>query len=99
MILRSKPLWVMFDKVDEFIRIYDSPSYLTLLDSEKYYAICNRVRYHVSLKSGTTYICSHYYTKIKVDSYDFLPKEKRLTLNNVIVFFKLVLNKDKNHYH
>ena len=45
------------------------------------------------------YIFSHYYTKIKVDSYDSLPIEKRLTLHNVIILIKSVLTKDKNHHH
>ena len=48
--------------------------------------------------SGITYIFSHYFTKIKVDSYDYLPIEKRLTLHNVITHIKSVLNKNKNHY-
>ena len=52
-----------------------------------------------SLKSSIKYFFSRYYAKIKVDSYDFLPIEKRLTLHNVIIFIKSVLNKDKNHYY
>ena len=43
------------------------------------------------------YIFSHYYAKTKVDSYDSLPLEKTLALNNVIIFIKSVFNKDKNH--
>ena len=46
-----------------------------------------------------TYIFSFYFMKIKVDSYDSLPTEERLTLNNVIIHIELVLNKDKNHYN
>ena len=43
---------------------------------------------------------SHYNAKIKVDSYDSLPIEKRLTLHNVIILIKSVLNKDKkNQYY
>ena len=53
----------------------------------------------ISLKSDITYIFSHYFTKIKVDSCDSLPIEKRLTLHNVIIHIKSVLNKDKNHYY
>ena len=37
--------------------------------------------------------------KIKVDSYDSLPIEKRLNLYNVIILIKSILNKDKNHYY
>ena len=53
----------------------------------------------ISLKSGITYIFSHYYAKIKVNSYGSLPIEKRLTLHNVIILIKSVQNKDKNHYY
>ena len=53
----------------------------------------------ISQKSGMTYIFSFYFMKIKVDSYDSLPTEKRLALNNVIILIKLVLNKYKNHYY
>ena len=80
-----------------FIRIYDGTRYLTLFGSEKYEAIYNRIRYPISLKSGITYIFSHYFTKIKVDSCDSLPMEKILTFFNVIIHIKSILNKDKNH--
>ena len=66
--------------------------YLVLLDPEKF-------RYLINLKSGNTYIFSPYFAKIKVDSYDSLPIEKILTLHNVIILIKSVLNKDKNHYY
>ena len=46
-----------------------------------------------------TYIFSHYFSKIKVGSYDSLPTEKGLTLHNVINLIKLFVNKDKNHYY
>ena len=67
---------VRFDKIDGFIRIYDATRYLTLFGSEKFDAIYNRIRYLISLKSGIRYIFSHYFAKIKVDSYDSLPIEK-----------------------
>ena len=54
---------------------------LVLVSPEKYNAIYNRNRYLISLKSSITYIFFHYFAKIKVDSYDSLPTEKRLTLN------------------
>ena len=53
----------------------------------------------MSLKSGIAYIFSHYFPKIKVDSYGSLPIEKILTLHNVIIHIKSVLNKDKNTYY
>ena len=88
-LIDPKPLRIRFDKIDGFIRIYDGARYLTLFGSEKYDALCNRIRYLISLKSGIIYIFSHYFGKIKVDSYDFLPIEKKLTLHNVIIFHQI----------
>ena len=51
------------------------------------------------MKSSITYVFSHYYAKIKVGSYDSLPIEKTLTLDNVKILIKSVLNKDQNHYY
>ena len=96
-LINSKPLRIRFFKIDGIIRIYDGTRYLTLFRSEKYDAIYNRIRYLISQKSGITYIFSHNFAKIKVDSYDSLPMEKRLTLHNVIIHIKSVLNKVKNH--
>ena len=98
-LIDPKPLRITFFKIDGIIRIYDGIRYLTLCGSKEYEAIYNRIRYFISQKSGITYIFSHYFAKIKVDSYDSLPIEKRLTLHNVIIHIKSVLNKDKNHYY
>ena len=73
--------------------------YLRLFRSEKYDGIYDRIRYLISLKSGITYTFSHYFAKIKVDSYDSLPTEKIRTLKNVIILIKSVINTDKNHYY
>ena len=51
------------------------------------------------IKSGVTDVYSHDYAKIKVNSYNSSPIEKNLTLHNVIIHIKSVLNKDKNHYY
>ena len=47
-----KPLHVMFDKIDEFIIVYDGTRYLVLFRSGKY--IYNRIRYVIKVKSGIT---------------------------------------------
>ena len=90
---------IRFDKIDGIIRIYDETRYLTFFGTENYDAIYNRIRYLIRPKSNITYIFSHNFAKIKVDSYDSLPIEKILTLHNVIKLIKSVLNKDKNHYY
>ena len=98
-LIDPKSLRIRFDKIDGLMRVYDGTSYLTLFGSEKYDAIYDRIRYLISLKSGITYIFSHDLTKIKVDSYDSLPIENILTLHNVVILIKSVLNKDKNPYY
>ena len=49
------------------------------------------MRYLITLKTGITYIFSHYF--------EFLPIVKGLTLDNVIALIKSVLSNDKNHYY
>ena len=90
-----KPLQIRFDKIDGIIRISDETRHLTLFGTKKYDTTYNRIRYLISLKSSITYILSHYFAKIKVDSYDSLPIEKTLPLDNVIILFKSVLKKIK----
>ena len=48
------------------------------------------IRYTVSQESCTTYIFSHYFPKVKVDSFDSLPIEKRSPLHNVTIVIKSV---------
>ena len=74
-LIGAKPLRIMFNKVDEFIRVYYGTRYLVLFGPEKYDAIYNRIKYVISQKNGITFVFSHNYAKIKIDSYDFLPLE------------------------
>ena len=88
-LIDSKPLRIRFDKIDEFIRVYNWTRYLVLFGSEKYGSIYSRVRYLISVKCDI----------MKVDTYNFSPQEKILTLRNVIILVKSVWNKDKNNYY
>ena len=77
-LIGDEPLHIRFDKIDEFIRVYDGTRYLVLFEVEKYDAVHNRIRYLLSLKIKITYVFSYYYAKIKIDSYDTLPIEKTI---------------------
>ena len=44
------------------------------------------------------HVFSHNSAKVKIDSHDFLPLEKMLTLH-VIVCIKSVFNNDQNYYY
>ena len=72
------PSHIRFNKIDEFIRVYDGTRYLVLFASEKYDYIFDRIRYIINIKSGITDRVSHNYAKIKVDSFDFLEKNNDL---------------------
>ena len=96
-LIGPKPLQIRFDKIHGFIKIYDGTKYLALFGSENYDAIYDRIRYLINLNSGIAFIFAHYFAKIRADSYDFLPIEKRLTLHNVIIHIKSVLSKNKNY--
>ena len=50
------------------------------------------MRYLISVKSGITYIISHNYATLKVDSYEIT-----ITLCNVMILVKSVWNKDENN--
>ena len=97
--ISSKLLDIRFDKIDGFITVFDATRNLLLFGPEKYDAIFNRIRYLIGLESGITYVFLHNYARIKVYSYDFLPLEKILTLHNVIIHMRSVLNKDQNYYY
>ena len=95
-LINPKPLHIRFNEIDLFIRIFDGTRYLVLLGTEKYNAIYNRIRYLIV--SSTIFFLA-VLRKSKLDSYNSLPTEKILTLHNVIILVKSVLNKDKNHYY
>ena len=81
---------IKFDKMHGFVRNYDGTRYFTLFGFENSDAIYNRIRYFINLNSSA---------KTKVDFFYFLPIEKRLTMHNVTILIKSVLNRDKNHYY
>ena len=95
----AKRLCISFDKIDEFGRVYDGTRYLVLFGAEKYDFIYSSIRYLIGVKSGIIYVISHNYAKIKVDSYDYLPLEKKMTFHIVTILIKSVWNKDQNHYY
>ena len=69
----AKPLRIRLDKVNEFIEIYDR---VYIFVPEKYDAIYSKIRHLISEK--ITYVVSHNYAKIKVDSRDCLPLRKSI---------------------
>ena len=64
---------IRFNKVVEFIRIYDETRYLVLFCPEKYDAIYNRTGYLISQNSNIMYNFSYNYARIKILLYGSLP--------------------------
>ena len=52
----AKPMPIRFVQVNGFVKVYDGTRYLVLFSPEKYYAICNDIRYLISQKK-CYYIC------------------------------------------
>ena len=48
--LIAKPLGIRFNKIDEFVRVYDEAWYFVLFGSETYDSIYNRIRYLINVK-------------------------------------------------
>ena len=73
----------------DIIRVYDGTRYSVLFG-----AVIN-MQFTIGLdilsqKSSITYVFSHSHAKVKIDSCDCLPLEKKLTLHNVIILIKSV---------
>ena len=95
----SKPLCIRFDEIDGCIKIYDGIRYLVLFGSGLYDTIYNRIRYLINEKSSITDSINHNFARIRIDSYNSLPKEKALTFHNVIILIKSVVNNNENNYY
>ena len=76
-LIDAKPLHITFATIDEFIRFYDGTIYLVLFGSEKHDFSYIKIRYFIGVKSCITYVISDNYAKIKVDSFDSLPLERK----------------------
>ena len=74
-------------------RQIDLLEYMMELDIQHCLALENIIH-----KIGITCIFCRYFANLKDYSYDSLPIENILTLYNVVICIKSVLNKDKNHY-
>ena len=61
-------LQIRFDKIDGFIRIYDKTQYLTLLGSENYDAVYNRIRYLITLKNSIIF----FLTILQKSNFEFM---------------------------
>ena len=91
---------IRFNKIDGFVRVRGGKfRHLVLFDYGLFDKICDKIQYLMSEKSGVTDRINHSFTKIRIDSYNSLPIEKILTLHNIIILIKSVVNKNKSIYY
>ena len=83
---------ISFDKIDGFIRVYDGTRYLVLFGFENY------LQLYKSKKQYNIYVFSLLYEKSKLILSILYLWKKYLTLHNLIILIKRLLNKDQNHY-
>ena len=96
----EKPLSLIFDKINGYIRKYDGTKYVGFFYSGKTFKrIFYRIRYLIMFKSNISNVYSHKYTKIKINSNDDLPYEKVTNEDNVVILIKSVFNENYNHYY
>ena len=62
-LINAKPMSIRFDKVNEFIRVYDGTTYSTLFELINYRAAFSKIRYFTGVKSGITLLTFHNYEK------------------------------------
>ena len=72
---------------------------MVLFDYEWFDKICDRIKYLISEKGGITDIINHNFRRIRIDSYNSLSIEKKLTFLKVIVLIKSIVNENTNEYH
>ena len=86
-------------EIDGFIRVRGGEfRYLVLFDHGLFDRFCDKIKCLISKKSGIADSINHNFGKIRIDSYNSLPTEKKLTFHNVIILIKSVVNKNKNEY-
>ena len=88
---------IRYDKIDGFIKIHNKIRYLRSFN-EWWDKVCDRTKYLISKKTGITDSINHNFATVRIDSYDYLPFQKILTLHNVIILIKSIVNKYKNNY-
>ena len=61
--------------------------------------ICDNIKYLISEKRGIAISINHNFEEIRIDWFNYLPTEKILTFDNVIILIKSVVEKNKYNYY
>ena len=72
-----KSLRISFDKVHGFVMVLDGKNkHLVLFDYGLFDKICEKIKYHISKKSGITNRINCNFGRIRIDSWNSLPVKK-----------------------
>ena len=69
----SKPVRIIFDEVDGYIRKYDKNKHLALFHPETFKAIVSKIKYLIMFKCNISYVISQKNMKITIDWDNDLP--------------------------
>ena len=72
-------------------KLYENTYENILMYVISYKTVYSGVRYLISDKSGVTYSINHNFARVKIDSYNSLPKKKTVTFHNIMILIKLFL--------
>ena len=61
--------------------------------------IYDKINHLIGDKSFIPDSINHNFGKIRTDSFNSLPLEKKMAFHNLIIFIKSVVNKNKNEYY
>ena len=61
--------------------------------------IYDKINHLIGDKSFIPDSINHNFVKIRTDSFNSLPIEKKMAFHNLIIFIKSVVNKNKNEYY
>ena len=73
--------------------------HLVLFDNGLFDKICDNIKYLISEKRGIASSINHNFEEIRIDWFNYLPTEKILTFDNVIILIKSVVEKNKYNYY
>ena len=74
-LMDTKPMYIRFNKMDGFTRVYAGTRYLVLFGGKKCDSIYNRIRSFVGVISGLTYVISHNWENLYKMNLDALKKD------------------------
>lgn len=101
-----KPLFIIFHKINRYIKVCDESNYLTFIPpDEKYNGVLkkcskmqDKIKYFKKVKNNDSDCYGYNYLETKIDPNNGLPLKKTLTMYNIVRLIQSVLNDKKRNY-